>query len=270
MSTGERWHLSDGSSVMGANGFDILMYHQVGPFPPMREHRATYCRIDRFRSQMAWLRFWGYRVVPLAQACSEQMAGRLEPRTVALTFDDGYDNFYEYAWPVLQSMGWTATVYLIAGAIGGRADWLVEAGHAPASLMDWPRIRELQRAGVHFGSHAYHHQRLATRSPSEQLAELLDSRLALEDGLGEPVRDVCYPYGSHDASTLSAAAQAGYERGVTCVRARATAGWDPLALPRKAVSYGDSAVGMGWKLAFKNSPKAPVLMRPGFPQGMGA
>lgn len=249
---------------MSTDGFDILMYHQVGVFPPMREHRATYCHVDRFRAQMVWLRRWGYRVVPLAQACAEQAAGQLPPRTVALTFDDGYDNFYEHAWPVLHAFGWTATVYLIAGAIGGRADWLADVGHAPASLMDWPRIRELRRAGVHFGSHAVHHQALAGRSADDQLQELRESRRILEDGLGEPVRDVCYPYGSHDATTLLAAAQAGYERGVTCVRARASAGWDPLALPRKAVSYGDSALGMGWKLAFKNRPKAAVLMRPGF------
>ncbi|TSE30891.1 Poly-beta-1,6-N-acetyl-D-glucosamine N-deacetylase [Tepidimonas thermarum] len=252
------------AKTRAAHGFDILMYHQVGEFEPMREHRATYCHVARFRAQMAWLARWGYRVCSLADACARWSTGQLDRRTVVLTFDDGYENFYQYAWPILQQHGWTATVYLIAGSIGATAHWLAQAGHPAARLMDWPRIRALQREGVHFGSHAWHHQRLAGRPWEAQWQELRDSRHALEDGLGVSVHDVCYPYGSYDATTLAVAAETGYTRGVTCVRARVAPGWDPLALPRKAVSYGDSALGMGWKLAFKNTPKHEVVMRPGF------
>lgn len=250
--------------MTAAPGFDILMYHQVGPFLPMREHRATYCHVDRFRAHMAWLRRLGCHVCSLQEAWRDLQAGCLPPRTVVLTFDDGYENFRQYAWPVLQEHGWTASVYLIASAIGGRADWLRQAGHEAAPLLDWPAIRALRREGVHFGSHALHHVPLAALPPLRQRRELRVSRLRLEDGLGEAVTEICYPYGSHDRVTLEAAAEVGYRFGVTCVRARVRSGWDPLALPRKAVSYGDSVLGVAWKLLFKNEPKHAVVMRAGF------
>jgi len=60
-----------------------------------------------------------------------------------------------------------------------------------------------------------------------------------------------------------AAAEAGYSSGVTCQRGAATPGFDPLALPRKAISYGDNTAGFLWKLYLKDTPKGEALARPG-------
>jgi len=244
-------------------GISILMYHQVGAFPPMREHRATYCDHRRFAAQMRLLKWLDYRVLSMDEvlAC---LRGEMSapPRSVALTFDDGYENFYEYAFPVLQRYGFPAMVYLVAEKVGGRADWLAADGHHPAPLMDWPRIRELRAAGIDFGSHGLSHLRLAKQPQDILRQEMSDSRKRLEDGLGEDIRHFCYPYGSHDLASLRAAAEAGYQSAVTCQRGRATAQLDPLALPRKAVSFGDDLFGFFWKLAFKHAPKGSALYRP--------
>jgi hypothetical protein len=73
----------------------------------------------------------------------------------------------------------------------------------------------------------------------------------LEALLEREVAHFCYPYGSHDAGTVEMARAAGYASAVTCERASARAGHDPLALPRKAISYGDNLFGYAWKLHFK-------------------
>jgi hypothetical protein len=60
---------------------------------------------------------------------------------------------------------------------------------------------------------------------------------------------------------MHAAAEAGYLSATTCERAPATPANDPLALPRKAVAWGDSLLGVWWKMHMKNMPKRPLLQR---------
>jgi peptidoglycan/xylan/chitin deacetylase (PgdA/CDA1 family) len=94
-----------------------------------------------------------------------------------------------------------------------------------------------------------------------QRRELVDSRARLQDELGREVPHLCYPYGSHSITTLELAAEAGYSSGVTCQRGAATPAFDRLALPRKAISYGDDRIGFLWKLYLKDAAKGEALRR---------
>jgi peptidoglycan/xylan/chitin deacetylase (PgdA/CDA1 family) len=123
--------------------------------------------------------------------------------------------------------------------------------------MDAARIRQLRRAGVDFGSHGASHVKLAEQDEDRIRAEATRSKNVLEDLLGEAVDHFCYPYGSYDLRALQAVADAGYRSATTCVRAPACPGDDVLALPRKAISYGDTLAGVAWKLHMKNTPKGP-------------
>lgn len=246
-----------------SHGINILMYHQVGHFAPMREHRASYCRVERFATQMAWLHRFGYRVLSMDEVVACISGKRpIPPRAVALTFDDGYENFFQHAWPVLQRYDFPAMVYLVAALVGKRANWV---GDAPP-LMSAERIRELRRQGCSFGGHSVSHLRLAGQSDERLRNETADCKSQLEDLLGERVDHFCYPYGSHDLRAVEAAAAAGYVSATTCARATATVADDPLTLPRKAVAYGDSLVGVLWKMHLKNTPKQPPIRRAGFAQ----
>ena len=223
----------------------------------MREHRANYCDHRRFATQMAFLKGFGYRVLDLDQvlAClrGEQP---IPPRAVALTFDDGYANFVDYALPVLRRHGFPATVYAVSGSVGRRAEWLgKDPGRAIPELMSAAQIREIRALGITIGSHTVHHPKLAEASPERQCRELADSKAALEDLLGEGVRHLCYPYGSFDLDAVRAAAESGYASATTCLRGPAEPGDHPLVLPRKAISFGDNLIGYFWKLGIKNRPK---------------
>jgi peptidoglycan/xylan/chitin deacetylase (PgdA/CDA1 family) len=239
----------------------ILMYHQVGEFASMKAHRANYCDHRRFASQMALLARFGYRVLDLDQALACLRGERPPPpRAVALTFDDAYSNFVHYALPVLRRHGFPATVYAISGWVGRRAEWFAkDPGRPVPDLMSATQLREVRKAGVAVGSHTVSHPRLAQESPERQRQELAGSRAALEDLLGEQVRHLCYPYGSFDLSTVRAAAQCGYLSATTCLRGPAEPVDHPLALPRKAISFGDDLIGYFWKLSAKNAPKPSLV-----------
>ncbi len=250
-------------------GISILMYHQVGPFrhltAPMKAHRSTYCRVDRFADQMAWLHRFDYRVLSMDEVLACVRGERPVPaRAVALTFDDGYESFHEHAWPILQRYGFPAMVYLVAGMLGESSSWFARDGRDTPPLMSAARIRQLRREGCDFGAHSMTHVRLAEQSAARMRAEVGDSKARLEDVLGERVQHFCYPYGSHDARTVDAVSAAGYACAATCVRATATPADDPLTLPRKAVSHGDSLLGVLWKLHMKNEAKTPSIRRAAF------
>lgn len=244
------------------NGIQILMYHQVGDFKPMKEHRATYCDYRRFGRQMAYLKYAGYKVMRMSDAVLALQKSQLIPaKAVVLTFDDAYENFYEYAFPVLQRHGFPATIYAISSLLGKSASWLSAGGHETPPLMDALRLREIRAAGMEIGSHSVSHVRLAHQTTERIQDEVKRSKLELEDAIGHRVDHFCYPYGSHDARTVEAVAEAGYHSATTCERALATAADDPLTLPRKAVSFGDSLIGVVWKMHMKNQPKRLPIRR---------
>lgn len=241
-------------------GLTILMYHQVGDFAPMRAHRANYCDRRRFAAQMAFLANQGWTVLDLDGALAALRGERPPPpRAVVLTFDDAYDNFAEHALPVLLDHGFPSAVYAISGWLGRRAEWFArDPGRPIPSLMSGARLRDLRAAGVTIGSHTVGHIKLAEHSPDRQRAELADSRAALEDLLGAPVRHLCYPFGSFDRDSARLAAETGYVSALTCLRGPALPGDHPLLLPRKAISFGDNLAGFWWKLAVKQRPTAAL------------
>ncbi|NEX19390.1 polysaccharide deacetylase family protein [Thiorhodococcus mannitoliphagus] len=245
---------------MSPSGISILMYHQVGDFAPMKAHRANYCDRRRFAAQMGLLARLGYSVLTLDEvlAC---LRGEpvMPPRAVALTFDDAYENFADYALPVLEKHGFPATVYAISGWLGRRAEWFSkDPGRPIPNLMSGARLREMRAAGITVGSHTANHVKLGEVDLATKRREIRDSKAALEDVLGEAVDHLCYPFGSFDRETLHLAAEAGYRSATTCLRGAATPADHPLILPRKAISYGDNLLGVWWKLAMKHAPK-PAL-----------
>jgi peptidoglycan/xylan/chitin deacetylase (PgdA/CDA1 family) len=160
-----------------AGGINILMYHQVGDFAPMDAHRSTYCHYRRFAAQMAFLARARYRVLSLDEALACIAGERpIPPRAVVLTFDDGYENFYEYAYPPLARHGFPAIVYLISDLLGQLAAWFAADGRATPPLMDAARIRQLHRAGIDFGSHGASHLRLAEQDAATVRDEVTRSR----------------------------------------------------------------------------------------------
>jgi peptidoglycan/xylan/chitin deacetylase (PgdA/CDA1 family) len=150
---------------------------------------------ETFRSQMRSLFDRGIEVVPLetlATAGDRQFDGP----AAALTFDDGFDDFYEEAFPVLSQYRFPALVFLVTGYCGRTNDWPGQPQSAGGrTLLNWSRIAELHRAGIRFGAHTVTHPRLPVLPWKQAASEVLDSKKQIEDRTGVAVTTFAYPYG---------------------------------------------------------------------------
>jgi peptidoglycan/xylan/chitin deacetylase (PgdA/CDA1 family) len=182
--------------------------------------------------QLHRLREHGFRGVTVGEwlvACRSRRP--LPGRAVLLTFDDGYSDFAEHAWPLLERHGFPATVFVVTDAAGRTGAWDADRGDAPG-LMGWDEIRELARRGIEFGSHTSTHPALCGLSNAEVVRELVNSRAVLEEQLGTAVSALAYPYGDHDGAIAHLAGACGYEAALTCDPRHAELTDNSLRLPR--------------------------------------
>jgi peptidoglycan/xylan/chitin deacetylase (PgdA/CDA1 family) len=234
----------------------ILMYHQVGTFGRVDAHRAVYCDVGAFRRQMAFLKAARYNVLSLDDVY-DCVAGekQIPSRAVHLSFDDGYADFAAIAHPVMRKRGFASSVYMVSAMVDSNAAWLPPEGLPGARLMSADALRAVDAEGARVGSHTASHRRLSRLAPADLSREVAGSREALETILNRPVLDFCYPYGDLDRAAVEAVRAAGYRLALTCERNRAGTGTDPLLLPRHAISYGTSLVGLWWKLHMQKPGK---------------
>jgi peptidoglycan/xylan/chitin deacetylase (PgdA/CDA1 family) len=159
---------------------------------------------------------------------------------VAITFDDGFRDFYTAAWPVLWHCGFTATMYLPTASISQNGGTF-----RGKQCLTWGEVRELRRHGIRFGSHTVTHPKL-NRIPLEQIeSELTLSKQTLEDELGEKIVSFAYPYAfpQEDRSFVGRLAKLLHNRGyrtcVTTVVGRSQIKDSALFLKRLPVNSGD-------------------------------
>ncbi len=230
------------------------MYHQVGEFDNVKRLRANYCHVKDFKRHMAFLALFRYKVIPMSQVLAFLKGEYLpdEQHVVAITFDDGYENLHQYALPILAQHGFSAMVYLVSSQLSGKANWLTEANIAPATLLSTAQVQDMMKQGIEFGAHSVTHPRLSTLNAAKALSELSDSKKQLEDTFSLPFDHFCYPYGDHSEETVTLAREAGYQVATTIVKGAATSSHDPLALPRKAISFGRGCYRLWRDLHFKD------------------
>ena len=244
------------------NGISILMYHQVGDFPPVKLHQASYTNLSRFRAHLAFLRRWGATVMSMSDAVRALRGEIAVPdKAVVITFDDGYRSFIEHALPLLRQYDYPAIVYVLAQRAGDDADWYAVDGQPTPPLMSWDEVRQLPANGIEVGSHGLLHTRLAGLDPARLRAELADSKHIIEDQLGIAVPHFCSPGGSAPRGALAPGAAGGYTWGGPGQRGAARPGLDLLALPRKSVRQPDGVASLVWKLYMKNPLKGRELRR---------
>ena len=206
-----------------------LMYHSVSP-----DRDDPYCitvRPQRFVSQMRLIHRLGMRGVSIRELLAAQAEGSWKAaRLIGLTFDDGYDDFIDYALPVLQRYRFTATAFVLAGRLGGDNEWTPEGPRK--RLMTAERLQTAAAAGIEIGSHGLFHVSLPSVSDHELEEEISLSRRLLRKATGEQVAGFCYPFGHVDDRAVRAVRAAGYDYACAIWRNEWPARY---ALPRMAV-----------------------------------
>ena len=226
----------------GKSGLPILMYHGISEVEESHVHPyyRTFTSPRTFASQMAWLREAGYTGVSLKSGLQEMERGTSANNLVAITFDDGFRDFYTAAAPILCNEGFTATMFLPTAFIGG-----ARKQFDGQDCLIWGEVRELNRAGFEFGSHTVNHPQLAGLSWTAVTAEVRDSKTEIEQQLGEPVTSFAYPFAFPQADKPRATRLArllrdeGYSCNATTAIGRVRVGDDPYLLKRLPVNDCD-------------------------------
>jgi peptidoglycan/xylan/chitin deacetylase (PgdA/CDA1 family) len=184
----------------------ILGYHRVVQGDVFDPHMIC-TSSERFRFHLEWFARLGYRTLSLPEIAPHLASGRHLPgRTFIITFDDGYEDNFTLALPLLQRYGFTATVFVVAGQVGRSSAW----DDTPAPMMTWDQIRAMKAAGITIGSHSVSHPHLSQLSIEQARREIEDSKDMLEQNLGSEVTTFCYPYGDWLPTMCQAVRSAGY------------------------------------------------------------
>lgn len=182
----------------------VVTYHSID-----ESNSVISTSVELFCRQMKHLTANGYTTITMGEL-SLALDGKLAvpEKPVALTFDDGFQNFRTHAFPVIQDLGIKATVFLVTDYCGQTNDWEPDGFGIPRQrLLSWPEIKELAKAGIEFGSHTRTHPDLTKVSPSELESEIVGSRSAIEDSIGQRVDSFAYPFGKYESESRRVAAR---------------------------------------------------------------
>ncbi len=181
------------------NSIPVLLYHRVGP-----ESDALTITSNRFEHDMETLSQEGYTTVSLEQIrqhLQKKLTEQLPEKPILLTFDDSYLDNYTNAFPILQKYSMKASFFVITGMVGQNDRLTIS------------QIREMQAAGMDFGSHTVSHRSLAELNAKDIKLELNKSKYYLEQIVGKSINFIAYPCGSYTSETLKIAHETGYDGG---------------------------------------------------------
>ncbi|HZY17561.1 MAG TPA: polysaccharide deacetylase family protein [Ramlibacter sp.] len=218
----------------------ILSYHQTTKVPPRGTPVRTLVLPPwRFRLQLWLLKTMGWQGLSMRDL-EPYLRGEKTGKVFGITLDDGYVNNFQEALPIIRSMGFTATAFIVSAQTGGSNVWDHAQGVPPAPLMDVGQMKAWIDAGMEIGAHTRNHVDLRTCDDDRARDEIAGSKADLEQWLGVEVRSFSYPYGEHTAAHVEMVRQAGYTTATTIISSRARLDDDMMRLPRISVHLNDS------------------------------
>jgi peptidoglycan/xylan/chitin deacetylase (PgdA/CDA1 family) len=203
----------------------VLMYHSVDRAVP-KDNVLTVSQ-ETFERQMAFLKNNNYRVLALDSIPGYiSKKKKITSRAVAITFDDGNEDNYTYAFPILKKYNFPATIFVIVSEIG-----------KPGRL-SLDQMREMRSSGlISFGSHTFSHCFLPQVESDQSLKnEIFGSKNELEKELGSPVDSFCYPMGRFDPRVEAVVKNSGYKLAVVTNPGDKFSSQDIFAIKRLRIS----------------------------------
>jgi peptidoglycan/xylan/chitin deacetylase (PgdA/CDA1 family) len=210
----------------------ILMYHHIDN-PP---HNADAVRYDlsvtpaSFEQQLRYLKGLGYESITLNDLALHLTRGtELPPKPIIFTFDDGYDDAYDHAFPLLQRYGFTGTFFLVSAYID----------ESRPEFLSWEQVKEMYAAGMRFEPHSYNHPDMRNRGFDFVVFQILAPKEAIEARIGERCRFFAYPSGRYDQFVIDVLRSAHFWGGVLTEQGATHTTDDLFTLHRVRVRGGD-------------------------------
>lgn len=202
-----------------------ILYHHIQPLEEAMAKNQKNISVtnDSFTNQMAYLAGKGYTTLTPDQLLAG-LTGTLPGKPILITFDDGYRDFYTYAYLELVKNNLAATVFIVTGLVGG-ADYLT-----------WDQIREMAGSGlITFANHTWSHKNLSSADEEKLKYEVRTAQEQLEDrGLG-PVTAFAYPYGTQTKASEEVFKELGIKTAFTTIPGSYQCAKLPYAMRRSRI-----------------------------------
>ena len=194
------------ASIIPSTRIPILLYHHVQDMPDTvsASKRRWSVAPKKFEDQMNWIASHGFHPVTMDQFVAHFKQGsELPPKPIILTFDDGWEDQYTTALPILKQHNFVATFFIITNMVGHSA------------YLNWDQVNEMLKAGMDIQSHTLTHKRLSVLPNDKAWPEIAESKKILETRLNKPVGILAYPYGCYDDDVIVLTKKAGYVAAAT-------------------------------------------------------
>jgi len=232
----------------------ILMYHMVSAHKAGAKFNGLRVNPEQFEKQLVHMKENGWRSLTMKELMDK--GSSVPEKTVVLTFDDGYEDNYTTAFPLLKKYGFKATLYLVIDR--HNRDWSVyrKSKNNTGELKVEPKlndaqVKEMVDSGVfEMGSHTISHANFNALSTEEIKAEVVDSKVALESLTGTNCDSFCYPFGIYKMHDWELIKTAGYSNATTTTAGISNFESDNLYLLKRVTVSGKDNM-----LAFKSKLK---------------
>ncbi|MBP9854747.1 MAG: polysaccharide deacetylase family protein [Candidatus Omnitrophica bacterium] len=210
----------------------ILMYHHVDD---MGKHDVSTVTPEQFEGSLQYLAKNHFEVLTLDDVVEANKNNkRLSRKSVVITFDDGAENNFTNAFPLLKKYGYKAIMFVISDRVG------------LPGYMTWDQIAEMQEYGIVIGSHTRRHKYLPELNHDELTDEIFNSRKIFQEHLKTPVNHFSYPIGGFNNSIKEMVRNAGYLSAVATNRGYERYNNDLFELKRVTVDEKDNFGAIRW------------------------
>lgn len=228
----------------------ILMFHRVVTSEDLTKKHLFCLHVSEFRKIIEWLDRHGFIPITLEDYrlyCDGQL--ELPRKPIILTFDDGYLDTYEVAFPILNEFGMKGVVFVLGDRSIKNNTWDWHYNGSAAPLMENHHILELSEAGIEIGAHSMTHSKLTALDERNAWNEISRSRILLEIILNKPVLSFSYPYGFVNDSVKSMVSDAGFTHACSVWSGPLMFGKDNFELRRIPVFNSSTTVSLAMKLS---------------------
>ena len=211
----------------------VLMYHSIDFNADKSQLSVT---PESFDKQMKFLKQRGFNIMTFAEySLMLEEGSRPRSRSVVITFDDGFENNYMNAYPVLKKYNIPAIIFVVT-------DWVGEK-----DMMSWTQIKELsQDSLIEIGSHTLNHDELTKMSRDEAIHQINASKKMLQKKLKKDIKFFSYPCGSFNPSIRKQVIKAGYTSACATHPGGETQLRDPYAIRRIRISRSADNMFVFW------------------------
>ena len=239
----------------------VIFYHKIGYPPKEARLKNLYVTPESFHRHLKYLKLRGFHTLNCEEYLKiKESKIKSHKKHILITFDDGYENNYTYAFPILEKFGFVATIFLVLKDIGKRVSWDESEENYPEEILSWEEILRMHDYGIDFQIHGYTHKHMERFDEEKLRGELIKAKKELEKKLNKNVRFLAYPYGTYNEKVKKIVRELGYYAAFTTWKGEEK---DNFEIRRIGVKYDHSLLkfikyiefGKKGKLLKPDSPK---------------